>query len=372
MIISFTDISRDPRVNRQILFLKDNYRVIAVGSGNPGLDGVRYINCKIVRRRIDKKIVAAGLLSLGIFEKYYWDQQHIRECLKKLRDIKVDFIIVNDIDCLPLSLKIANDAKIIFDAHEYAPKQFEDLWHWRLFRQRYREYLCGKYLPKVDAMTTVCQGIADEYEIKYGVEPVVVTNAPNYESIEPHLTDPERIRLIHHGIAAKSRRIENMILMMNHLDDRFELDLILIPGFPNYIEKMKKLAQHNSKIRFLPPVPMRELAKFSSQYDIGLFLLEPTNFNYRHALPNKFFEFIQARLAIAIGPSPEMARIVKEYECGIVGDDFSPKTLAHCLMDIGEKKIDYFKCQSHKIARIMSSEQNKAKILKIIDDLEKK
>jgi hypothetical protein len=31
------------------------------------------------------------------------------------------------------------------------------------------------------------------------------------------------------------------------------------------------------------------------------------------ALPNKFFEFIQARLAVAIWPSPEMSKITKTF-----------------------------------------------------------
>jgi len=40
-----------------------------------------------------------------------------------------------------------------------------------------------------------------------------------------------------------------------------------------------------------------------------------------HALSDKLFEFIQACLADAIGPSPEMARIIHEDSCGIVADD---------------------------------------------------
>ena len=32
-----------------------------------------------------------------------------------------------------------------------------------------------------------------------------------------------------------------------------------------------------------------------NQFDLGVYLLPPVNFNSAHALPNKFFEFIQAR-----------------------------------------------------------------------------
>lgn len=371
LIISFTDLARDPRVNRQIRFIKDNYRVIAVGTGDPGIPDIRYINCTPLKKSIVRKIIKVGHVLLKKYEENYWSKKHIIECLEKLHDIDADVIIANDIESLPLAIEVAKGAKIILDAHEYSPRQFEDLWHWRLFNQGLQKYLCAKYIPRADAMMTVCQGIADEYHRNYGVRPSVVTNARGHHNILPRPTDPKRIRIIHHGGAAKSRKIENMIKMMDHLDNRFELDLILVPGSKRYIQKLIKMARYNSRIRFVDPVPMRQLVPFLSQYDIGLYILEPTNFNNQNALPNKLFEFIQARLALAIGPSPEMARIVKTYDCGVVGDDFSPETLARQIGQLDEKKIDYYKNQSHKTAKIVSSEQNRETILKMIEGLDK-
>jgi glycosyltransferase involved in cell wall biosynthesis len=218
-------------------------------------------------------------------------------------------------------------------------------------------------------MMTVCEGIGHQYTKDTGVKPVVLTNAPDYEKIEPNIKTNglKRIRLIHHGGASPSRKIENMIKMMRHLDDRFEFDILLVPGSISYIEKLKKLACDNPRIHFLSPVPMQQLVKFSNKYDIGVYLLAPSNFNTQHALPNKFFEFIQARLALAIGPSPEMAKIVKEYDCGVVARDFDPKSLANCLLRLDNTKINHYKCQSHKIARKMSAEQNRETLLNLID-----
>ncbi len=370
LIISFTDLARDPRVNRQIRFIKDTYRVIALGTGDPGIHDIRYINCTSSKKNIIGKLIGAGYMLLKKYEWYYWSKKHIIDSLEKLSGIDVDVIIANDIASLPLAVRVAKGAKIILDAHEYAPREFEDLWHWRLFNQGMQEYLCAKYIPRADAMMTVCQGIADEYYKNYGVRPYVVTNARGYKNIAPRPTEPNRIRIIHHGGATKSRKIENMIKMMDFLDDRFELELILVPGSKRYIDTLRNMARHNSRIRFHDPVPMKELVTFLSQYDIGLYILEPTNFNNQLALPNKLFEFIQARLAVAIGPSPEMARIVKKYDCGVVGEDFSPETLAGHIATLDEKKIDYYKNQSHKAAKMLSSEQNRETIMKVIEDLD--
>jgi hypothetical protein len=112
---------------------------------------------------------------------------------------------------------------------------------------------------------------------------------------------------------------------------------------------------------------MPELSRFLNQYDIGVYLLEPVNFNFLHSLPNKFFEFIQARLAVAIGPSPEMARLVREYDLGVVADDFSPQALAQCLLGLDLKRIEYYKSQSHKVAHLLSAEQNKKILLDLVE-----
>lgn len=102
-------------------------------------------------------------------------------------------------------------------------------------------------------VTTVCAGIAEEYARQYGVLPTVITNAPKFHSLPVRKTDPSRIRVIHHGVAARSRRIENMIELANLLDERFTVDFILIPGDTRYIAELMRQAAGTRSIHFLPP-----------------------------------------------------------------------------------------------------------------------
>jgi hypothetical protein len=46
----------------------------------------------------------------------------------------------NEIDTLRLALKLAKGAKVIFDAHEYTPREIEDSLFWRIFFQKYKTY----------------------------------------------------------------------------------------------------------------------------------------------------------------------------------------------------------------------------------------
>ena len=59
--------------------------------------------------------------------------------------------------------------------------------------------------------------------------------------------------------------------------------------------------------------------------------------------PNKFFDFVQARLCLAIGPSPEMKRIVDQYRCGVVAKDFTPEALAESLRALDRQKVEAYR-----------------------------
>jgi len=69
---------------------------------------------------------------------------------------------------------------------------------------------------------------------------------------------------------------------------------------------------------------MAELVQMASDYDVrALFVCRRLNFNTRKRLPNKFFEFVQARLGVVIGPSPEIGPLLVK-QCRVRGP--SPKT----------------------------------------------
>ena len=99
-----------------------------------------------------------------------------------------------------------------------------------------------------------------------------------------------------------------------------------------------------------------------NNYDIGFFSLTPKLENYRYALPNKLFEFIQARLAIAIWPSVEMKKIVDKYDLGLVSKDYDVEELANMLNALTVSDIDNFKLNSHKAAEYLNESHSKDKI----------
>jgi hypothetical protein len=300
---------------------------------------------------------------------FYWSNERIREALRALRGRFFDLILANDLDALPVALEVAHGSPVVFDAHEYAPLEFEDSFIWRFFFAAYKDQMCRRFMPRATMAITVSEGIAERYASEYSVRPEVITNAAPVYDLPVRPTDAAQIRIIYHGAAIASRRLEWMIDLMDLLDRRYSLDLILVPGDRRYIEYVRRRAAGKPSVRFLAPVPMAELVSLSSNYDVGLYLLPPSSFNNRMALPNKFFEFLQARLAIAIGPSFEMAKVVRAFSCGVVAPEFSVQALATSLNGLTCEDIDRMKAGADRAARILTAERNDEKLRSMVSAL---
>jgi hypothetical protein len=355
-------------VRRQIELLSGEHDVTAAGFSDPQLPGVRFVDASGTRKSPQRRALAAARLLLRRYESYYWNVGHVALARQALSGGTYDLVIAHEADAWPLAFALRS-GRVLLDAHEYAPREFEDLRQWRWLRQRYRRHVCASFLPRADAVTTVCEGIAKEYTAHFGVHPVVIMNATPRRELTPAPVAPDRVRMIHHGAAIRSRRIETMILALDHLDDRFSLDLMLVGDDTDYVASLQELARSRPRVRFRPAVPMDRIPEETRDYDVGLFLLEPTSFNYLHALPNKFFEFVQARLAVAIGPSPEMARLVREFDCGVVSDDFRPDSLASALAALTPESLARLKQNAHRAADALCWEPEGEKLLALVHSL---
>jgi hypothetical protein len=371
LILAFSYLNRDSRVSRQIKFIKDEYDVTALGYSRPEIDNVDFIQTEYHPKSLTDKILLAVKLKTGDFERIYWSDPIIESAKGKLKGRHFDLVIANDIEALPLAQSVCQEtgAKLFVDAHEYKPREYDDKFLFRLLFQSYWDYVCKTYLPRADAITTVCESIAKEYSTHYGVHCTEINNTPFFEDLGPSQVNGNIIRMIHHGVTNRARKLENMIVLMDQLDERFRLDFMLVNNSPRYAAKLQRMAKKRARINFVKPVQLLDIVSTLNKHDIGLFLLGPAGFNYRMSLPNKFFEFIQARLAVAIWPSPEMARILKKYQCGVVSDEFSIRSMAKTLNNLSSEDIMEFKQSSHKAASELCAEKNKETVLSIVRNL---
>lgn len=371
LVISLSDLRKDPRVDRQLDFLRTQHRVIAAGLGAPPYEDVDYVDLGRVRP-VDMRgrLTAAAARALRVLHAHrraYWMDPEHRRWRSLLTDAGADAIVVNDAIVLPLAFAVAAGRPVVFDAHEYAPVEWEESRAWRLLMRPQIRWICRTYLPRAASMTAVSPEIASRYERDTGLPGRVVTNAPRFEQLPPSEVG-ETVRLVHFGWPDPMRRLEDTIEATLLLERNYSLDLLLITpkSLLDELRKLKRLAADDPRIRFLDPVPMRELPRFANGYDIGVHMLPPATFNQRYALPNKFFEYIQARIAPAIGPSPEMARIVREWDCGIIADDFTPEALAAAIAGTSRERLAQLKRNADRAAGELCAQRNRETVLEAV------
>lgn len=273
-------------------------------------------------------------------------------------------IIVEDLFMLPLAFDIKKNAKVIFDAREYYPRQNEERFFWRIFEKPERVRLCAQYLDLCDYILTVSPGLQREYKKNFGVDAILYRSVPRYSTRTPRSTDSNHIKIVHHGIANPNRKLDKMIEVVIKLDSRFYFDMYLT-GSQAEITSLRAQAADCKRVRILNPVPYQQINETLSSYDIGLFYNEPSTFNLLHCLPNKIFEFIQARLAIAVGPSPDMAMLVRQYNLGLVASEFTVESMADSINKLSLDEINLYKTNAHKAAELLCHENETKKILAI-------
>ncbi len=378
-ILSLSEIARDGRVLRQIEHAARAYDVTVVGWGKlPG--ETPHVTVRSVepqrfappRRALRAITMLAGRVSPDWWWRWYWAKPDHRAALHEVAASACDLVHANEAVSLPIAIRAASrlGVPVLFDAHEYTPLQRENRMWWRIIAKPFYQAMFRDLAPRADAMTTVAPGIADRYRAHYGLHPTVVMNAAAYEETAFRPVDPDRIGLVHHGIATRNRSPGALIDLMRLLDKRYRLTLMLIDR-ENHLSQLRGRAQAiaRDRVRFRDPVPPAEIVSTISDHDIAVALIPPVTFSYAHALPNKFFESLMAGLAVAVGPSPEMAQIIGEHRCGAVADTFSVRSMAGLLNDLKVDEINAMKRASLAAARTLNAEVEMAKVLSIYERL---
>ncbi len=245
-----------------------------------------------------------------------------------------DILLSNDLDTLLANLAAAKikNKPLVFDSHEYFTGVPE-----LINRPRTRRTWKGiekKIIPQLKYAYTVCDSIARLYYEEYGVRFSVVRNVPKRRG---ELTTPNEgglgIRgkiVLYQGALNIGRGLPQVIEAMQYVNDA----TLVIAGDGDITSELKTLVGKlslNGKVRFTGRLPMEKVKHLTAQAHLGLSIEEDLGLNYRYALPNKLFDYIQAKVPVLVTNLPEMAKIVNGYQIGLVTDTLEPKKLAEII-----------------------------------------
>jgi len=245
---------------------------------------------------------------------------------------KCDILLSNDLDSLLanyLASKIRNKP-LVYDSHEYFTEVPELINRPRT--QKIWELLERKIVPRLKYAYTVCNSIAAVYQEKYGTNFRVVRNLPLTRTTRFNKTEQANKIILYQGAINIARGLEQAILAMHHIENA----KLVIAGDGDIKSKLEALVKQknlNDKVEFTGRLPLEKLAEITAQANLGLSIEEDYGLNYRFALPNKLFDYIQAEVPVLVSNLPEMAAIVKKYQVGEVTPSLNPEILAQKMQD---------------------------------------
>ena len=252
-----------------------------------------------------------------------------------LMKTRIDICVANDLDTLPANY-LASRIKctpLVYDSHEYFTEVPE-----LIGRPVIKAIWTGiekLLVPRVEAAYTVCDSIAEVYRDLYKVNFKVIRNLPVCSDWEASLAEPKAETefakiILYQGALNLGRGIEAAIRAMQYLDGAE----LWLAGDGDLTEQLKKMVAElklDQKVKFLGRLPLTDLSQITRQADLGISLEEDLGLNYRYALPNKLFDYIQAGVPVLVSNLPEMKKIVDHYQIGAIAETHQRKELAEIM-----------------------------------------
>lgn len=267
---------------------------------------------------------------------------------------KKSILLANDLDTLLPNFLVSKIKKtpIIYDSHELFP-EIPELVHKKNVKKIWSK-LEATILPKLTNCYTVCNSIAKYYAEKYNTQFKVIKNLPlkNKAITIGKLgfkTENKKV-ILYQGSVNVGRGLELIIDTITYLPNH----ILVIVGTGNIINNLKQLVlvkKLQNQIYFLGRKTPEELQKITPLADLGISIEEDLGLNYRFALPNKIFDYIQATIPILVSNLPEMKQIVLEHKVGEIIVNRNPKALANQINNMANKdfSVALKKAQEHLI-----------------------
>jgi glycosyltransferase involved in cell wall biosynthesis len=173
------------------------------------------------------------------------------------------------------------------------------------------------------------------------------------------------LRIVFHGRANRNRGLELLVATGGELIGGATIELYLT-GPRRVRIVMGRLAAREPNVRVHEPVPFADVPALLAGFDLGVVFYPAETFNVRHAMPSKFFEYFHAGLPVVIGPSPDMARIVRTYDCGIVAEDFTPQALAAAIDSVSPERLLVLQAKARSAADEFCAEVEYRKLTDVV------
>jgi glycosyltransferase involved in cell wall biosynthesis len=327
----------------------------------------------VLRRSKRVKDIALVYANPSHAETTYWTLNDRFERLYQIaREHRPDIWLANDWTALPIARRLAAEQGVpyAYDTHELAVDEYAERLVWRLTQRPVIAAIERAGIAGSAVTSCVSQGIADRLHQLYGLreKPLLIRNMPQYEA-HPHRPTGERIEVLYHGVVNVGRGLEACIDSVALWRPEFHLT-IRGPGPAAYLAALASRiasAGLGGRVVLAPPVPMIDLVREAARFDIGLFALPGHSQQNVHVLPNKFFEYTMAGLALCVSDLPEMTALLRQYDLGRLIPEVTPQAIAAAINGFDRAGIDACKQRALAAARILNWEAEADRLFAAIE-----
>lgn len=246
-----------------------------------------------------------------------------------------------------LCLKCCRGGRVVFDMHEHVSTKFSAYFP-KLLR-RFVEVVTRRVMRLMARATDLIILTRESFREVWknvATPQIVVTNTAR---LRPPCTEiPQRLReryegkpvLIHQGVFGDIRGSYQLLEAMVHIVKAVpEVRVILLGEYVYGDEKAYRRAVAEAGLDahfdFCGVVPFEEVPAYIAVAQVGLILLQPGIENHRLAMPHKLFDYMrEGKPVIAPAFSVEVARIVREADCGLLVDVTNPKAIADAAITL--------------------------------------
>ena len=293
--------------------------------------------------------------------------------LFKMLEYRAPVVHSHDVNTLPtawLAAKLSR-SKLVYDAHEISTS--------REGYNRLRKvvgFVEKQLMPSANGTITTTDARAKYFARAYGVErPLVLQNRPrlvhsprsNKIRDELGLVEPWPIVVYQGGLQA-GRGLEKLIRCAQHVPDCY---FVLIGG-GRLTEPLMALAQQlnlQHKVHFIPTVALADLPGYTASADIGVQPIENTCLNHYTTDSNKLFEYVIAGLPVVATDFPEIRKIVRNNEIGLLVPANDEQALSDTLVRLlADRKLrEHFSHNAQKTAQNLNWETQEKSLVDLYE-----
>lgn len=283
-----------------------------------------------------------------------------------------NLLIVEDITLLPFACEYKNHnphCKILIDLREFYPLEYENDTQWLGGLGRFFTFLCETYLKHIDFAFSVSNGLCERYKKDFHIPCEPFLSLPPFYDVSPHPTK-DKIKILYHGFISPDRSSMELLELGKLLEQTpFSLHIMALSNQKGFLESFTQQTKSLSSLQILQPVAMEDIIPTSLKYDMGLIPFKPTTFNLTHCMPNKLFEYLQARLAILSTPLQDISHFLNTHQCGIIANGFESYDIIQALTSYTKDDINKLKYNAHLVAQKWHLDMNLEILKNVLGDI---